>query len=121
MLMSLGATINCSSKLTADGSAVTVMCTYDSTMYSGYSVCILNQMELSPKCTSSTESGSMVIVNGTINGEHEMFVNPIWITSPPFGMFESPHRVTYTLKETLTTTEPAYKTSSTSYFHLGIR
>ena len=121
VLMSLEATINCSSKLTADGRAVTVMCSYDSTMYSGYSVCILNQMELSPKCIPSTVSGSMVIVNGTINGEYEMFVNPTWISSPPIGMFESPHRVTYTLTETLTTTERAYKTSSTSYFHLGIR
>ena len=60
MVISLGATINCSSNLTADGNAVAVMCSYDSTMYSGYSVCILNQMELSPKCISSTESVSMV-------------------------------------------------------------
>ena len=95
--MSLGTTINCSSNLTADGGAVTVMCSYDSTMYSGYSVCILNQMELSPMCTSSTESGSMVIVNGTVNGEHEVFVNPTWIISPSMGMLESPHRRTYTL------------------------
>ena len=119
--MSLGATVNCTSKLTADGSAVTVMCSYDSAMYSGYSVCILNQMELSPKCISSTESGSMVTVNGTVNGEHEVFVNPTWISSPPMGTFESPHRVTYTLTETLLTTETVYKTSSTCYFHLGIR
>ena len=97
VLMSLGATVNCSSNLTADGSAVTVMCSYDSNMYSGYSVCILNQMELSPKCISSTESGSMVTVNGTVNGEHEVFVNPTWTSSPPSGMLESPHRETYAL------------------------
>ena len=97
VLMSLGATINCSFNLTADGSAVTVMCSYNSTMYSGYSVCILNQMELSPKCISSTESRSMVTVNGTVNGEHEVFVNPTWTSSSPSGMFESPHRRTYTL------------------------
>ena len=82
---SLGTTINCSSNLTADGSAVTV-CSYDSTMYFGYSVCILNQMELSPKCIPSTEFGSMVTVNGTVNGEHEVFVNPTWISLPPNGM-----------------------------------
>ena len=96
VLMSLGATVNCSSNLTADGSAVTVMCSYDSTMYSGYSVCILNQMDLFPMCIPSTASGS-VTVNGTVNGEHEVFVNPTWISSPPSGMFESPHRRAYTL------------------------
>ena len=95
--MSLEATINCSSNLTSDGSAVTVMCSYDSAMYSGFSVCILNQMEFSPKCISSTEPGSMVTVNGTVNGEHEVFVNPTFISSPPTGMLESPHRETYTL------------------------
>ena len=97
LLMSLGSTINCSSNLTVDGSAVTVMCSYDSAMYSGYSVCVLKQMELSPKCIASTESGSMVIVNGTFNGEHEVFVNPTFISLPPMGMFESPLRETYTL------------------------
>ena len=122
VLKSLGATVNCSSNLTADGSAVTVMCSYDSTIYSGYSVCIINQMEISPNCFS-TESGSMLIVNGTINGEHEVFVNPTWRSSPPMGMLESPHRGTYTLiviTDTLPTTDPAYETSSTSYFDLGI-
>ena len=97
VLMTLGATINCSSNMTAEGSAVTVMCSYDSAMYSGYSVCILNQMELFPKCISSTESGSMVTVNGTVNGEHEVFVNPTWTSSPHSGMLESPHRRTYIL------------------------
>ena len=96
VLMSLGGTINCSSNLTADGSAVTVVCSYDSTMYCGYSVCILNLMDLFPKCITSTVSGS-VTVNGTINGEHEVFINPVWTSSPPSGMFESPHRKTYTL------------------------
>ena len=123
MLMSLGPTINCSSNQTADGSAVTVMCSYDSAMYSGYSVCILNQMGMSLKCIPSTESGSMVIVNGTINGEHEVFVNPTFISSPPMGMLESPHRETYTLAgitETLLTTDIANKTSSTGYFEIGI-
>ena len=84
LLMSLGGTINCSSNLTADGSAVTVMCSYDSTRYSGYSVCILNQMDLSPKCISSTESGLMVTVNGTVNGELKVFINPTWRSSPNF-------------------------------------
>ena len=97
VLLSLGATINCSSNLTSDGSAVTVMCSYDSAMYSGCSVCIMNQIEFSAKCILSTESGSMVIVNGTVNGEHEVFVNPTWISSPPMGMLECPHRETYTL------------------------
>ena len=97
VLMSLGATINCTSNQTSAGSAVTVMCSYDRNMYSGYSVCILNHMELSPKCISSTESGLMVTVNGTVNGVHEVFVNPTWTSSPPSGMLESPHRETYTL------------------------
>ena len=90
--MSLGATVNCSSNLTADDCAVTVMCSYDSTMYSGYSLCILSQMDLSPKCISSTESVSMVTVNGNVNGEHEVFVNPTWISSASMGMLECPHR-----------------------------
>ena len=110
---SLGATINCSSNLTADGSAVTVMCAYDSTLYSGYSACILNQMDLSPKCISSTESGSMVLVNGTVNGEHEVFVNPTWSSSPPNGMFPSPSRETYTLSNVAFTPILATSMSST--------
>ena len=86
----LGTSINCSSNLTADGSAVTVMCSFDSTMYSGYIVCIMNQMELSPMCIPCTQSGLMVIVNGTVNGKHEVFVNPTRISSHPLACFHLP-------------------------------
>jgi len=66
--MSLGSTLNCSSDLTAGGSAVTVMCTYDATMYSGYSVCIQDQMEFA-----------------------------LWIGPPPMDKTENAYSKTYNL------------------------
>jgi len=98
VLGSLGTTINCSSNSIADRTAVSVKCTYDITMYSGYSVCLQNQIELyTSKCISSTESGSMLTIIGTVNGEHLVLVNPIWIASPPMGMLESPYTKAYSL------------------------
>jgi len=96
--MSLGNTINCSSYLQTDNSTVDVTCTYDTTIYSGYSSCIQNNMELSPsKCVSSTESGSMLSIKGRVNGYHLVLVNPIWTSLLPMGILESPLIETYSL------------------------
>jgi len=105
-------TMVCSSHLITGDSGVTVMCTYNVTIYAGYSVCLLNQMELSPsKCISSNVSGSMIEINGTVNGEHEVFINPIWTAPLPMGIFQSPLTETYSL-----TGIPVTSVSTTSKF-----
>jgi len=81
-----------------DKTAVKVRCSYDPTMYSGYSVCIQNQIELTPsKCIPSTESKSMLTINGAVNGDHLVFINPIWISPLPMGILESSFSETFTL------------------------
>ena len=103
--MSLGATINCSSNLTTDASGVTVTCTFDVTLYGGYLTCIQNQMESFPSnCVLSKESGSMVTANGTINGEHVVFVSPIWISPISTNQTATAHREIYILTGVVTST-----------------
>jgi len=111
--MSLRNTIICSSNKTVNGGAVTVMCTYNTTMYSGYSVCIQNEIQFSPsRCALSKECGSILTITGSVDGKHEVYVNPIWKGPPPMGILESPYRETYILTQVLVT----HPTSTMSKF-----
>ena len=82
-LTTFGIDINCTSNITDDNHAVIVRCEYDTAMYNGFSTYIQsdrsNNNASNLTFSSSTGSNSSVIVNGSTNGDHYVFVYPIWM------------------------------------------
>ena len=82
-LTSFGIDINCTSNITDDNRAVMVQCEYDTTMYNGFNAYIQSDQSDNNVSnlisSSSTESNSSVVVNGSTNGDHYVFVYPIWM------------------------------------------
>ena len=62
-----------------DMHAVVVWCEYDTMMYNGFSAYLQNAQNVQLVLASSTESGSSVVVNSNVNGEHFVYVYPIWM------------------------------------------
>ena len=57
-----------------------VHCEYDTAMYNGFNTYIQsNKNGSNLTFSSSTESNSSVVVNGSTNGDHYVFVYPIWM------------------------------------------
>ena len=79
-LTSFGIDINCTSNITDDDRAVMVHCEYDTAMYNGFNTYVQSNSNGSNLTfSSSTESNSSVVVNGSTNGNHYVFVYPIWM------------------------------------------
>ena len=54
------------------------MCNYDNATYAGFIAYLQNVQDLELTSAASTESGSSLFINGSMNGEHFVFVYPIW-------------------------------------------
>ena len=77
-LTSFGTDTNCTSNAINDNRTVMLMCNYDKATYAGFIAYLQNVDNLELTSATSTESGSSVFINGSINGEHFVFVYPIW-------------------------------------------
>ena len=75
-LSTFGGSVNCTS--THDELTVKVTCDYDNTMYTGFTAYLQSVQDFELASATSTESGSSVFVNDNMNGEHFVFVYPIW-------------------------------------------
>ena len=77
-LSPFGVDINCTINVTRDQGAVEVWCEYDTTVYNGFRTYLQNTQNSKLTFSSSNESGSSVVINGSVDGEHYVFVYPIW-------------------------------------------
>ena len=71
--------INCTSNVINNNNRkVMVTCNYNNATYAGFAAYLQNVQNLELTSSTSTESGSSVFINGSVNGEHFVFVYPIW-------------------------------------------
>ena len=71
-LPAFGGSVNCTS--THDELTVKVTCDYDNTTYNW----IHSLFTECARSATTTKSGPSVFINGEMNGEHFVFVYPIW-------------------------------------------
>ena len=57
---------------------MTVTCNYDNATYARFIAYLQNVQDLELTSATSTESESSVFINGSMKGEHFLFVYPIW-------------------------------------------
>ena len=98
-LSSFDVDINCTSSISDSMRGIEIWCEFNTKIYNGFSAYLQNVRSAELVPATSNESGTSVIINSSLDGEHFVFVYPIW--TPPGVMsaskMEPAHQKIYNL------------------------